>query len=93
MENVHSEEVLAKQPCSPGEVVVAAVVEGVIDAAAERIVAVVVVESDVVEIDAVAVDDNLWSTNHVAILASKYLRMQLRSDFLAEMCWPCLYVM
>ena len=50
----------AKQPCSPGEVAVVAVVEGVIDAAAERIVAVVVVvESDVVEIDAVAADDNL----------------------------------
>ena len=54
------EEVLAKQPYSPGEVAVTAVVEGVIDAAAAaRIVAAVVVESDAVEIDVVAADDNL----------------------------------
>jgi hypothetical protein len=59
MENVHLEEVLAKQPYSPGEVAVTAVVEDVIDAAVERIVVAVVVESDAVEIDVVAADDNL----------------------------------
>ena len=59
MGNVHLEEVLAKQPYSPGEVAATAVVEGVIDVAVERIVVAVVVESDAVEIDGVAADDNL----------------------------------
>ena len=48
--------------------------------------------ADVVEMDVVAaaVDDNWKSTSRVASLASNYLRMLLRSKFLAVKCWPCL---
>ena len=44
----------------------------------------------VMDVVAVAVDDNSKSTSRVVSLASNYLRMLLMSKCLAVKCWPCL---